>query len=99
MTTLTANEALDAIYKTIDEVNRQLPGGSALAKSPLTVLIGEGGSLDSLGLITLLVGIEDALQSRGIQLAVLDEDALAEAGGPYRTVGSLRDWMVARSAQ
>jgi len=99
MTTLTANEALDAIYQTIDEVNRQLPGGSTLAKSPLTVLTGEGGSLDSLGLITLLVGIEDALQARGIQLAVLDEDALAEAGGPYRTVGSLRDWMVARSAQ
>jgi acyl carrier protein len=99
MTTLTASDALDAIYQTIDEVNRQLPRASALAKSPGTVLTGEGGALDSLGLITLLVGIEEALQSKGFQLAVLDEDALAEAGGPYRTVGSLRDWLVAKSGQ
>lgn len=98
MTTINSKDALDAIYQTIDEVNRQLPSGATLAKSKETVLLGEAGKLDSLGLITLLVSVEDALQSRlGIQITLLEEDALADSSGPYHTVGSLLDWILAKS--
>ena len=93
--TLISKDIFDAIYQTIDEVNRQLPSGARLVKSEQTVLMGEGGVLDSLGLITLLVGIEEALQSKfGIQIALLEEDVLANSNGPYHTIGSLVNWIV-----
>lgn len=95
-----SREVLDEIYQTIDEVNRQLPGGARLEKSEGTRLVGDGGVLDSLGLVTLLVGIEEAMQSRlGIQINLLEEDALADSSGPYQTVGGLLDWIMAKIEQ
>lgn len=88
---------LDVIYRAIDEVNRQMPIDVKVIKDPFTKLVGEDGILDSLGVITLLVSIEEGLQSElGVQLALLDEDALANPTGPYRSIDSLVNWISAK---
>ena len=55
-----------------------------------TVLLGEGGCLDSLGLVTLVVALEEAIEDRYSKVVALaDEKAFSEDRSPFRTVGSL----------
>lgn len=93
---MTAEAVLSIVYDCLAELNRQLPADQQLAAAPDTVLVGEGGNLDSLGLITFLVSLEDAVQSRlGLAPALVDEERMADPSGPYRTLGSLAAWMAA----
>jgi acyl carrier protein len=58
-----------------------------------TILLGGSGILDSLGLVSLIIsveqGIEDAL---GISISLADEKAMSQSRSPYRTVGSLAEY-------
>ena len=81
---------LAVIYDTIREFNGQLPPRQRLACAPETVLVGDGGVLDSLGLINLLVLLEEALSAHvGTRIVLLDELYMSAVNGPFRTVGSL----------
>ena len=51
------------IYEAMEELNEQLPEESNLPKERETVLYGEGGLLDSMGFINLLVILEEKLES------------------------------------
>ena len=88
------NETLLLVYRCIDELNRLLPSELRLAKSEETVLLGYGGTLDSLGLISLIVSLEDAVeQATGHRVVVLEEELLIDPAGPYRSVGQLVNWI------
>lgn len=55
-----------------------------------TRLFGEGGLLDSMALVSLVVAVEQAIEERhGVPVALADEKALSQRSSPYRTVGSL----------
>ena len=55
-----------------------------------TALFGREGCLDSLGLVSLVVGVEQALQDElNVAVSLADEKALSQRQSPYRTVGSL----------
>ncbi len=91
-------QILDVIYGCADEVNRQLPAGAKLAKSPETVLVGESGALDSLGLITLLVAVEEALEAKfGLHCSLLEEENLVDPDGPYHSIDGLSKWIAAKA--
>lgn len=88
-------DILDVILNAVDELNRQLPEAARLARDRSALLIGKGGILDSLSLITLMVGIEERLQARlGLSLALLDEEMLAQPEGHYRSIDSLSNWIL-----
>jgi acyl carrier protein len=88
----------EVLYACIDQANAMLPREAKLEKAPSTVLVGEGGVLDSLGLINLLVNLEEGLRSRfGLEHACLDEALLVDVDGPYRSVGHLVEWITARA--
>jgi acyl carrier protein len=58
-----------------------------------TYLIGRG-SLDSLGLITLIVDLEQILADEyGISLTLADDRALSQKNSPFRTIQSLTDYI------
>jgi acyl carrier protein len=60
-----------------------------------TVLFGREGYLDSLGLVSLVVSTEQALQDElNLTVSLADEKALSQRHSPYRTVGSLADYAV-----
>tara|TARA_B110001469_G_scaffold116057_1_gene121008 strand:+ start:107 stop:400 length:294 start_codon:yes stop_codon:yes gene_type:complete len=93
----TDKEVLAVIYECIDEVNRMLPTRSKLTKTVETVLAGDGGALDSLSLINLLVSLEEALKLKfGIEYFLLDESLLSDPTGPYRSVSHLSKWIASR---
>ena len=60
-----------------------------------TILLGSKSILDSLGLIGLLIDIEEELSSRiDKPVQLLDEKALSEKNSPFRTIGSLSDFII-----
>jgi acyl carrier protein len=52
-------------------------------------LFGQGSSLDSLGLVGLLVDIEDAFRDQGMDIELSDARAMSQARSPFRDVPSL----------
>jgi acyl carrier protein len=55
-----------------------------------TELFGEGGLLDSVGLVSLVVAVEQKLEDElGLQVGLADERALSQRSSPYRTISTL----------
>ncbi len=52
-------------------------------------LFGADGVLDSIGLVSLVVAVEERLVAEGIDVALADERALSQRNSPYRSVASL----------
>lgn len=58
----------------IDRVNELLPDDAGLSKDKATLLLGQGGRLDSMGFVNLLVALEEELNARfGIEASMADE--------------------------
>jgi D-alanine--poly(phosphoribitol) ligase subunit 2 len=58
-----------------------------------TSLFGHNGLLDSLGLVTLVVTVEQAIEDTyGISVSLADERAMSQRHSPYRTIGSLAEY-------
>ncbi len=59
-----------------------------------TVLIGQEGILDSLGLVNLIVSTEQKIEEElGMIITLADEQALSQKNSPFRNVGSLVDYI------
>ena len=58
-----------------------------------TALFGEGGLLDSMGLVSLVIAVEQAIEERyDLSIGLADEKALSQKNSPYRTVRTLADY-------
>lgn len=65
-------------------------GRSADGIGPDTALFGEDGILDSMGIVSLIVAVEQEVEDRhGVPVSLADERALSQTEGPYRSIGSL----------
>ena len=85
----------DVIYKCIDEVNEQQIVDQPLLKNVNEVIYGNDGKLDSLGLVNLIVSIEEKVENElGIPIVLADERAMSQKQSPFRTVGSLINYIV-----
>ena len=86
------------VYDAIDIVNQQLPAAKRLTKSPETIIVGAGGALDSLGIVTFVIAVEETIaDATGTAVRLLDDAMLVE-GGPFHTVRSLARHITARAA-
>lgn len=58
-----------------------------------TRLFGKEGALDSMGLVTLIIAVEQAIEDRfETTIALADEKALSQARSPYRSVTTLAEY-------
>lgn len=80
---------VDALLELLEHRAIDVPG-------PLdaeTQLFGRAGLLDSLGLVTLVVAVEQAIADEyGVGVSLADDRALSQRNSPYRTVGSLAEY-------
>jgi acyl carrier protein len=82
------------IWDAVDEVNELLPEEARIAKQDEAVLLGESGSLDSFGLVNLVVALEQRLEDEfGVSVTLADEKAMSHSRSPFRTVATLRDYV------
>ncbi len=87
-----AEKIQSLLWSAVDELNLQLRRDQRLAKSTEERLTGEGGRLDSLGLINLLVLTEQRIESEfGCQVMLADDQALAAESSPFATLGTLAE--------
>jgi acyl carrier protein len=90
---ISRDRVLEAIYAAIDVANAGLPADRQLAKDPDTVLFAAEGGLDSLGLVGLVVDVEQHLADAfGIVITLADEKAMSQRTSPFRSVAALADY-------
>ena len=87
---------IEVIYNSIDEEINSLPSRKEpLEKSEDTVLFGSSDGLDSLDLVNLIIGVEEAVGDEfDSEIALADESAMSEENSPYRTVKTLADYIL-----
>jgi acyl carrier protein len=84
----------DIVATAIREFNELVPADQRMGSSPETALFGEGGKLDSLGLVSVLVAVEQGVADvLGKQVSVANEDAMSRRNSPFRTVETLTDYV------
>jgi D-alanine--poly(phosphoribitol) ligase subunit 2 len=93
-TSIVGDDVLNIIYDVIDELNETLPEGQRLAKSPDTLLFGGGANLESLGLVRLVLLLEQKVQDdMGRTVTLVNEKAMSQSRSPFRTVAALADYV------
>ena len=89
-----------AVFSAIDQVNQARPPAQRVEKSVESVLLGEGAVLDSLGLVNLVVAVEEAVEEEfGMSVNVADEHARIQASSPLATVRSLVAYIASQVAE
>lgn len=60
-----------------------------------TRLFGLDGLLDSIGLVSFVIDVEEQVNERfGCALTVVDDQAMSQERSPFRTIGSLTDYIL-----
>jgi|SRR5579862_8387562 acyl carrier protein len=69
-----------------------------LAVSPDAPLFGPGSRLDSMGLVVLLIDIEESLHGEGLDVTLSDEKALSRTRSPFRSVPAIVAYIASLAA-
>ncbi len=97
---LSREEILKIIIGIIADLNQSLFKDSPLAKSPDTILFGSGSKLDSLGLVNLIVALEQKIEDEySVSLTIVDERAMSQSSSPFKTINSLADYVLLHLAE
>ena len=82
------------IINSIKELNEELPEDKQIELTSDVVLFGIGGKLDSLGLVNLLVIIEQNIEDNyGVSITIADEKAMSQKHSPFKTVSTLNKFI------
>lgn len=86
---------LELVYASIETINEQRENkDDALELKEDTRLLGRQSKLDSLGLVTLIIDIEQRLADElGLEVSLTDEKAMSQTRSPFRDVRSLVDYI------
>lgn len=90
---VTKNEILEIIFNCIEDINQQ--SGTEISKDTNAKLFGSESDLDSLGLVSLIVGIEEAINDKNnISISIADEKAMSQKYSPFRSIETLADYLL-----
>lgn len=86
------------LFPVVDEHNDG--GGAALQKTAEQQLFGKGAPLDSVALVTFIVSVEQRIEdTAGVALSLADERAMSRSKSPFRTLGTLAEYIDERLAE
>jgi acyl carrier protein len=67
-------------------------GGDAKAVDEATTIIGPGAVIDSIGVVSLIVAIEEKLElDHQVSVTLASDRAMSQRSSPFRTAGVLAD--------
>lgn len=91
------SDILELVLSSLEEVLTMADGHSSAGIGEETYLIGRDAVLDSMGLVTLIVDVEQRLEEDyNVVLVLADERALSQKHSPFRSVRSLTDYICRR---
>ncbi len=95
---ITAEAIAESVFRAI--VAHNASEGTAIPAAADTALLGEGGAVDSLGLVRLVMTVERQVEDDfGVPLSLTDEKAMSQRNSPFRTVGTLTAYIGSCLAQ
>ena len=83
---MTTAEIESVVLDAVRNLNLARPPDAQMDVSPEARLFGPGSPLDSLGLVSLLIDIEEALSDRGFDVTLGDAKAMSQSASPFRSV-------------
>ena len=88
------NKVMQAIFSAVDSFNDEQPKDARVEKAPDTPLFGEGAVLDSIGLVNLIVAVEQRVEEElGVPVILADDRALSQKNNPFSTIEALTDYV------
>lgn len=83
----------EIIFKCVDETNTE--DGTNISKDLNTILMGSDSEIDSLGLVSLIVEIEEAINEEfDVSLTLADEKAMSQRISPFKTLDTLSNYII-----
>lgn len=84
---------LEVVLQALRTTNLSRDPASQLEVSPDAAVFGPDSPLDSLGLLTLLLDVEEDLQHAGLTVCLSDDRAMSQQRSPFRTVASMVEYI------
>src|SRR5690242_15615896 len=94
------NQAYEIVVTSLREVFEQTGAEAPASVSDETVLVGTDAVLDSLGVVQLIVEIEQRVEgAHGVSITLANDKAMSQRNSPFRTVGVLTDHVIATALE
>lgn len=84
----------EIIIEQVNLYNKTLDEPVDLSCGEASVLFGKGSNLDSVDFVSLILDIEQAVEEEtGVHVILSDSKALSQKNSPFRTVGTLVEYV------
>jgi acyl carrier protein len=81
------------IIKAASELNLQLENKIPVERGVDAPLYGQNGVLDSVGLVSLVVEVEQAIEDEtGVSITLANEGAMSQKRSPFGSIGALVEY-------
>src|SRR5437870_5549301 len=91
---MTVSEATNIVLESIKDLNLGRSAKDRIEPAVHTVLFGPKGTLDSLGLVELIVTIEERVKkASGVSVSLASDWALSQARSPFKSVLTLGEFL------
>ncbi|BDQ13354.1 hypothetical protein [Sediminibacterium sp. TEGAF015] len=82
------------VFDCINQYQEELNNKIDISEGEQTRLFGGNGQLDSLALVSLIVNIEEAIETElGVSLILADEKAMSRRTSPFSRISNLIDYI------
>ena len=89
------DQVLALVKSAVDEINEELDQDRLRNVTEETPLFGDEERIDSLSLVVLIASLEQEVEEAfGVPVELADEKAMSRHRSPYRTVGTLTDFIL-----
>jgi len=90
---MTREKIKNIIFAALEMINHVRDESDKIPINDEVNLFGDMGHLDSMGLVSLLIDVEESLQEEGVRVSLSDEKAMSEKNSPFRNVSTLTDYI------
>lgn len=96
----TRDQAYKIVLASLREVFEQGGTNAPAEVTEQTVLVGNEAVLDSIGVVQLIVEIEQRVEGeQGVSITLANDKAMSQKNSPFRTVGVLTDHVIATAQE
>jgi acyl carrier protein len=94
------DDAYKIVVASLNEVFAQVGEAPPASINDQTVLVGPDAVLDSLGVVQLIVEVEQRVEGEhSISVTLANDKAMSQKNSPFRTVGVLTDHVIATAQE
>ena len=91
---MTKQEITDIVIKQVEQLNDTLPDNQKFTVNKDTILFGNGSSIDSLSLVSIIVDLEMLFSNdHNHDISLTDDKAMARPKSPFTNITTLADYI------